>query len=145
MATFNRILVIVLLLALIPIVTVGLIVPREAVELLLDGLDQLYDQLDESVSVGWLLVRVALALAIDALLVGLLYLQLRRPTEYGVPVKRVKGGDAHITVDSIVAQLEYHLDPLPGVLDIKPTIIPHRRTVEVLLEVERIESRRKRR
>lgn len=136
MTLFNRIVVTLMLLAMIPIITVGLIVPREAIQFLADGLDQIETRLDPSVSGVWLLVRVGLALLVDGLLVVLLYLQVRRPAAYGVPVQQVEGGEARIAVSSIEEQLEYHIDPLPGVLHVKPTVIPRRRGVEVALEIE---------
>ena len=136
MALFNKIVVTLLLLALIPIITIGLIVPREAVELLGDTFDDLESQLDPSVSGVWLLLRVVLAVLVDGLLVILLYLEVRRAVAFGVPVRQVEGGEAEIEVNGIAAQLTYHLDSLPGVLDVKPTVIPRRRGVEVALEVE---------
>jgi len=136
MNAFNRIIVTLLLLALIPIVTVALIVPQEAVDLLQEGLDRIEGQLGTSVSTGELMIRVGLALLIDVVLIFLLYLELRRPPKHGVPVRQVKGGEAQITIDSVIGQLEYHLDPLPGVLDVKPDVIPRRGGVQVALEVE---------
>jgi hypothetical protein len=136
MSTFNRILTTLLLLALIPIVTVALIVPQEAVQLLLDGLEQIDDQLDSSVSVGEMVVRVGLALLVDAVLVILVYLELRRSPKYGVPVRQIKGGDARIATDSIVDRLTYKIDQLPGVLAVEPQITARRRGMEVTLQIE---------
>jgi hypothetical protein len=136
MNLFNRIVVIFLLLALIPIITVGLIVPREAVQLLRDGLDQFEGQLGASVSTGRLVVSVGLALLIDGLLIFLLYLQVRRPGQRTVPVQQVKGGQAQVAVSSIVDRLVYRLDRLPEVLQVKPKVSGHRRGVEVVLDVE---------
>jgi hypothetical protein len=136
MTSFNRIVATLVLLVLIPVVTVGLIVPREAIELVRDGLNQLDDQLNPSVSVGWLVLRVALALVVDGLLIFLLYLQLRRPVERAVSVPKIKGGEAQIAIDSVVDRLRYHVDGLPGVLDVTPKILPHRRRVEVTLDIE---------
>ena len=69
MTVFNRVVTILLLLALIPIVTVSLIAPGEAIELLRDVLDQIDAQLDASPSAVEMLIRVVLALLIDGLLV----------------------------------------------------------------------------
>jgi hypothetical protein len=136
MNLFNRTVVTLLLLALIPIVTVALIVPQEAIQVLRDGLDQLESRLDLSVSTGRLVVSVVLAALIDGLLVFLLYLQVRRPRARAVPVHQAKGGQAQVAVDSIVERLAYHIDRLPGVLDAKPKIVAHRRGIEVVLDVE---------
>lgn len=136
MNQFNRIVVTLLLLALIPIVTAGLIVPHEAIQLLRDGLDQLERQWDPASSTEQLLIGVGLALLIDALLVLALYLQVRRPAVDAVPMQQVKGGQAQVAVDSVVGRLEYHIDRLPGVLEVEPKIAARRRGVEVTLEVE---------
>lgn len=136
MALFNRIVVILLLLSLIPVITIGLIVPRETVQVLLDGLDDLHSQLDTSVSTAELVIRIVLALVIDSVLVVLLYLQVRRRPGFGVPVQQAQEGEAEIAVDSITDRLVYHLDPLPGVLNVGPKITPHRGGVEVTLDVE---------
>ena len=136
MALINRIVVTLLLLALIPILTVGLIVPREALQLISDGVDEFESQFDQQVSAWQLLIRVGLAVLIDGVLILLLYLQLRRPATHGVPVRTLESGEAEIAVNSVVEQLEYHIDPLPGVLAVKPTVIPRRGAVEVALEIE---------
>jgi hypothetical protein len=38
-------------------------------------------------------------------------------------------------VSSVVNRLKYHIDTLPGVLDVKPKITAYRRGVEVVLDV----------
>jgi hypothetical protein len=136
MNAFNRIVVTLLLLALIPIITVAFIVPQEAIDLVQEGLDRIEGQLGTSVSTQELMIRVGLALLIAVVLIFLLYLELRRRPRHSVPVRQVKGGEAQIAIDSVIAQLEYQLDPLPGVLDVKPDVIPSRGGVEVALEVE---------
>lgn len=138
MNAFNRVLTTLFLLALIPSLTIALIVPVDAVELLGDWLDQLQDQLDPSVSTWQMAIRVGLALLVDLVLILLIYLELRRPPKHGVPVQRVKGGEALIVVDSIVERLNYKIDQLPGVLDVEPEIVPLRRGVEVKLQIETV-------
>jgi hypothetical protein len=137
MNIFNRIVVTLLLLALIPIVTVSLIVPDEAVQLLQDTLDDA--EVEDSPSVVELLLRGGLALLIDAVLVFLLYLEVRRRRgPRVVPVRLAGGGEAKVAVDSIVGRLEYRVDRLPGVLGAKAQISGRRKGVEPLLEVETV-------
>ena len=57
MTLFNRVVATLLLLALIPIITVGLIAPRDGVQLLSDVLDEIESQLDPSPSALEMLVR----------------------------------------------------------------------------------------
>jgi hypothetical protein len=136
MIVFNKVVTTLVLLILIPVVTVVLIVPREAVQVLNDWFTQLEDQLSPTVSTAALIVRVVIALLLDALLVLLLYLEVRRPSKQAVKVQQVSGGEAQLAVESIVERLTYHIDPLPGVLDVSPTVVPHRRGVEVTLDIE---------
>lgn len=136
MALFNRIVTTLLLLALIPIITVALIAPGEAIQLITDVLNEIESQLDPSPSALAMLVRAVLALVIDGILVFLLYLEVRRPAEAGVRVQQVEGGEAQIAVDSVVSRLGYQIDRLPGVLDVTPTVTPRRRGVEVVLDIE---------
>ena len=137
MNLFNRIVVTLLLLALIPIVTVSLIVPGEAVQLLQDALDDA--EVEESPSWVQLIFRGGLALVIDAVLVFLLYLEVRRRRGARVvPVRAAEGGEAHVAVDSIVSRLEYHVDRLPGVLGTKIEVSGRRRGVEAQLDVETV-------
>ncbi len=139
MNLFNRIVVTLLLLALIPIVTVGLIVPNDAVQLLQDTLDDVDSGDDESPSVVQLIFRGGLALLIDALLVFVLYLEVRRRRSVPVvPVQLAEGGEAKVAVDSIVSRLEYHVDRLPGVLSAQIQVSGRRKGVEALLDVKTV-------
>ena len=58
MAYFNRVVTTLLLLALIPVVTIALIAPREAIQVLIDVLDQIESQFDPSPSTLQMLLRV---------------------------------------------------------------------------------------
>lgn len=136
MIVFNRILTVLMLLILIPIFTVALIVPREAIELLQSGLDELYVWIDASPSGLQMLIRVLAAVAVNTLLVVLLYLELRRPAATSVRVRNAKGSEAKIAIESVSDRLVFHLDRLPGVLDVEPTVTPHRRGVNVRLDIE---------
>jgi hypothetical protein len=136
MAHFNRVVTTLLLLALIPIVTITLIAPREAIQVLIDVLDQIETQLDPSPPALQMLLRVGLALVINAFIVFLIYLQFRRAGASQVRVQQVEGSDAQLAVESVVGRLGYQIDRLPGVLDVTPTVTPRRRGVEVVLDVE---------
>jgi hypothetical protein len=136
MNVFNRIVVTLLLLVLIPLVTVVFIVPNEFVQVLLDWLQPLEDQLADSMSASRLLIGGVLALLIDAILVFLIYLEVRRRPTGTVPVPKVEGGQAQIAVDSVVDRLKYHIDRLSGVLDVDPQVSSHRRGVEIVLNVD---------
>ena len=136
MNLFNRIVVTLLLLALIPILTVVLIVPHEAIQVVGDWIDDMDARVDDSVSTGRLLIGGVIAVLVDALLVFLIYLQVRRSSKKAVPVHKIKGGEAQVAVSSIVERLEYSVDRLNGILSVQPKISPQRRGVAVALDVE---------
>ncbi len=136
MSTFNRIVVTLLLLALVPIVTIVLIAPLDAIDLLRDGLDEIESQLDPSPSTAQIAIMAGLALLIDLVLIILIYLELRSPKETTVRVQRAEGGEAQIAIDSVVNRVRFQVDRLPGVLEVEPTIVPRRGGVEVILDVE---------
>jgi DNA-directed RNA polymerase subunit F len=136
MNLFNRILVTLLLLAMIPIVTVVLIVPHEAIQIVGDWLDDLDERVDDSISTGRLLIGGVIAVLVDALLVFLVYLQVRRSSKKAVKVQKIEAGEAQIAVSSIVERLEYNVDRLNGILSVQPKISPERRGVAVTLDVE---------
>jgi hypothetical protein len=136
MSTFNRIVVTLLLLALVPIVTIALIAPLDAVDLLRDVLDEIEAQLDPSPSTAQVAIMAGLALLIDLVLIVLIYLELRSPKETSVRVQRAEGGEAQIAIDSVVNRVRFQVDRLPGVLEVEPSIVPRRGGVEVILDVE---------
>lgn len=136
MTAFNRIVTTLLLLILIPIVTVALLAPREAIELVQNGLENLHGLIDSSPSGLQMLIRIVAALLIDVLLVLVLYLELRRPSPTSVRVQRAQGGEAQIALDSISDRLVYHIDRLSGVLNVVPVVTPHRGGVRILLEID---------
>jgi len=136
MNLFNRIVVTLLLLILIPVVTVVLIVPHEAIDVVGDWLDDLDARVADSVSTGRLLIGGVIAVLVDALLVFLVYLQVRRSSKKAVPVQKIEGGEAQVAVSSIVERLEYSVDRLDGILSVQPKISPQRRGVTVALDVE---------
>jgi hypothetical protein len=136
MTAFNRIVTTLLLLILIPIVTVALLAPREAIEQVQIGLEHLHGLIDSSPSGLQMLIRVVAALLIDVLLVLVLYLELRRPSPTSVRVQRARGSEAQIALDSVSDRLVYHVDRLSGVLNVVPVVTPHRGGVRILLEID---------
>jgi hypothetical protein len=136
MNAFNRIVTTLLLLILIPIVTIALLAPREAIELVQNGLENLHGLVDSSPSGLQMLIRIVAALLIDVLLVLVLYLDLRRPSPTSVRVQRARGSEAQIALDSVSDRLVYHVDRLSGVLNVVPVVTPHRGGVKILLEID---------
>jgi hypothetical protein len=136
MNIFNKVVAILLLLVLIPIVTIALIVPHESAQVLANYFTDLESQLSSSYTALNLALRIIIAVVIDALLVLLLYLEVRRRAVRAVPLQEMTGGEALLSLESIIERLKYRVDVLPGVLDVEPRIRPRRGAVEVTLNVE---------
>jgi hypothetical protein len=136
MNIFNKVVTILLLLALIPAITIALIVPRESAQVLANYFTDLEGQLSSSYTALNLAIRIIIAVVVDALLVLLLYLEVRRTAVSGVPLQEITGGEALISLESIVDRLKYRVDGLPGVLDVEPRVRPRAGAVEVALDIE---------
>ncbi|MGA9349136.1 MAG: alkaline shock response membrane anchor protein AmaP [Anaerolineae bacterium] len=136
MNTFNRVVVILFLLATIIVMTVVLVVPRSVIEALQRWLQSLDSNLELVTQPLLLVVGVILALLVDVICAVLLWLEIRRRRPSAIRVQRVSGGEARLTVDSIARRLEYDVGQLDGVISIKPNILGRRGGVEVELDLE---------
>jgi hypothetical protein len=134
---FNRLVVIVLLLATIACSTVFLVVPKPIIQQFLQpSLDSLYQYLDRFNDLFLLAVGVILAVIIWVACFAVIYLEIRRPRVKAIKVQKVSGGDAVVAVESIAKRLTYHIDQLADVISVKPRISARSGGVEVEMEVE---------
>jgi len=134
---FNRLIVILLLLAIIACSTVFLVVPKPLVQQILQpALDSLYQQLDGFNDLFLLAVGVILAVIIWVVCFAILYLEIRRPRVKDIKVQKISGGEAVVAVESIAKRLSYHVDQLADVISVKPKISAHGGGVDVELEIE---------
>jgi len=137
---FNRVVVILLLLAIMVLSAIFFIVPMEILGVVIPFLQRLQVGLE-----GWMTgPRVFLRLGgglvftfvIWVLCGALLWLEVRRPRTKTIKVQKVSGGEAELTTDSIASRLEYNIDQLADVIKVKPTIGSGRKGVIVDLELE---------
>jgi len=134
---FNRLVVILLLLATIACSTVFLVVPKPIIQQVLQpSLDSLYQYLDRFNDLFLLAVGVILAVIIWVACFAVVYLEIRRPRAKAIRVQKVSGGDAVVAVESIGKRLTYHIDQLADVISVKPKISARGGGVEVEMEVE---------
>jgi uncharacterized alkaline shock family protein YloU len=63
---------------------------------------------------------VALLVPVFALL--MLYLELMPSGKMRMRLKSIQGADVYMSADAITAQLQYALDPLPGVITVRPKV-----------------------
>ena len=140
MNVFNRLVIIILLLAIILGVVIVAVVPRETLALVGAFFDWLY-QSAELYQTGsdWPLfaaARVFIGGAIVVVCLFLLWMELRRPRKKTVRVQKLAGGEAHITIDSIAQRLAYNIDQLPDVIKVSPKIDSRARGVDIDLLLE---------
>ena len=142
MNAFNRILVVLLLLVAIVSCTIVLVVPvpSPVVETMAQQLVNLAELVDFKLySFEWLvrvIVGICLALPLDGLLVFLLILELRRPSQKAIRIEKAAGGDVLISIASIADRIKHEVGQLSGVLRTKPKIAGKRKGVQVELNVE---------
>jgi len=136
MNTFNRVVVILLLLAVMVILTRALVVPRPTIGALqraLIGLDASLARINRALlSIG----GIALAVLVDVLCIWLLWAEIRRPRPKAIKVQTVSSGEAELTLDSVARRLETHIGQLAGIVSVKPTVVARRGGVEVSLDLE---------
>jgi hypothetical protein len=132
MRLFNRVVTILLFLALMIAVPIIMILPAQ-----IAGLVQQYLQF---VSSGLSLFHRAVLVMvgiISFIVCGLvLYLEFRRPPRKMVKLESATGGEVELAVESIAQRLEYRIDQLPDVITVRPEIKPRRKAVDVELNLE---------
>ncbi|MFO7918634.1 MAG: alkaline shock response membrane anchor protein AmaP [Anaerolineae bacterium] len=133
MNTFNRIIMV--LAIILALVTVASIMarPLEAVELARLGLQYFEEGLfDEQ----FFYIFLGVAAGIELILLILLWLELRKRTRDSVQVDIEGGGRAKLSTSSIAQSLEYRIDELPGVREVKPKIKSRGKDLDVVIDLD---------
>ncbi len=137
MNAFNRIVVVVLLLILIPVMTAAFVLPHVVLPGIGDWLRQWGYFFGSGVSPWIRFIAGALLAAIfDIAAILLLVLELRPRRKRYIRVQSVAGGMATIGSESIIRQLQYALDSMPGVLKVSPNIKAKKDQVQAVIDVE---------
>lgn len=135
MNTFNRIVIVVSLLVLIPLVTVFLVIPH----VILSDVGRWATDVGRQLWAADVPVRLGIgllaALIFTVLALVLVFLELRPRRKRFIRVENLTGGMATIGIESVVRQLEYRLDPIPDVIAVKPEIQAKRGKVQALVHV----------
>jgi hypothetical protein len=140
MNVFNRIFMIVLLLAIIVLTAVVVLVPQQTMQLLASFFE--WSRQTVAAYMGgsdWAIFaagRVIIGGAIVIVCLILLWLELRRPRKKTIRAQKLAGGEAHITIDSIAQRLAYNIDQLPDVVKVAPRITGRSRGVDIDLLLE---------
>jgi uncharacterized alkaline shock family protein YloU len=139
MHIFNRVLVILALLAIMVVSAIAFIASGPFFQMLIALLQQLDASL-AAVTGPNLILRWAggfvFTVVVWAICVALLWLEVRRPRSTTIVVQQVSGGVAELTENSIISRLEYNLDSLPEIIRVKPRVSTGRKGVRVELAVE---------
>ena len=137
MSKFNRVVVVLLLLATILVATIVLVVPRPVIEVLQEWLWNLDMNLALADPLVLLVAGVALALLVDVVCVVLIWLEFRRGRQSrAIRVQSISGGEAELAVDSIARWLERSISRLDDVVLVQPNVWGRRGGVEVEFDLE---------
>ncbi|MFQ6015359.1 MAG: hypothetical protein ACE5NP_07950, partial [Anaerolineae bacterium] len=134
MNLFNRIVMVLLLIAGIIAIPIVMFVPEPILRFVINELMFLEANLAFLNRLHLALMVVGAVVLIPFVL--LLWLELRRPRKKMVKVAQVTGGQAQLTTDAVAQGLQYYVDQLAGVIRVKPKIFSKRKGVEVVLDVE---------
>jgi hypothetical protein len=132
--TFNRIVMILLILAAFLVVTIGLSVPAESLTVIRGVADNTLSTMNRirpEFIVPFRALLILCAVFVDALLISLLLLEVRGPARHAIRVQRVQGGEVSVTAESLVEQLQYHIDQLADVISVKARVAPRSGGVDV--------------
>ena len=141
MNTINRIVVVLLLIALAIALPAVVIVPGPIIGALQRSLMALNDSLVVVAQAGaaeqmaFFLIRLLIAVLIFLIFLLFIILELRRPRARTVAIQGVEGR-AELMTDSIAAHLAYHVDQIPGVIKVKPRVISKGKSVRVEIYAE---------
>lgn len=136
MNTVNRIVLVVILLALMVALTAVFVLPHILLTQVGEWMirvGQYFNQLQPA----WRLAGgVFLALIADLLLLFLIFLEVRPTRKRFIRVQQVTGGMATVSAESIVQQLVYKLDSLPNVIKVAPKVHAKKDKVQAIVDVE---------
>jgi hypothetical protein len=79
---------------------------------------------------------VAIAALVFLAAVLLLWMEVRRATVRAIQVQQVTGGEARVTIESIVQRLEYNVGRLQDVTGVRPVVVGRGSGVDVQLNLQ---------
>ncbi len=138
MNTFNRFVMILVILVAFVVLTIGLAIPVETLTVVKAVVDNTLHALGRIRPVFILPFRALLVLcvvAVDVLLIGLLMFEVRGPARHTIRVQKVGGGIVAVTTEALAERLQYHLDQLADVISVKAKVIPRGQSVDLDMDV----------
>lgn len=139
MNVFNRIVVVVLLLALLAGIVYLALQPAQAVQYTqagLTGVGTFFDSVAQTSR--WLFAggRILLGLVAVVLICWLLWKELKPRRPRAVKIHTEGGSHATITTESVSKRLAWHIDQLADVITVTPQVTASGRSVNVLVDLE---------
>lgn len=135
MNTLNRIIVVLLLLGMMVVVTAVCISPEQVLSISGDWLHYLGGYFSEWPVWLRIVVGIVVALICDAIMALGIFFEVRPKPKRFIRVQQASGGMVTINDASIVQQLQHQLDPVPGVIEVKPIIRARGNKVQALVHV----------
>jgi uncharacterized alkaline shock family protein YloU len=139
MNTFNRVVLVLLLLLVMVLCSLILVVPMQSLEIIGQQAEALADLLSRVRPIARLPIGILLALIIDLVGILLIVLEVRRRESRSIKVEQASGGEVTLSVASIADQLKAELSHLPEVVQAKPKVSAKRKGVVVEVDA-RIEA-----
>ena len=134
MNTFNRVVIVILLLILIPLLSMVFVIPHSVLTNTGAWMQEWGKQLWSMRPLFRLPIGIILALLFDALAIFIIYLEVRR-TERFITVQNVAGGNVTISEGSIVQQINKQLRSFPAVKKVTPQVKGNRKGVKTAIDV----------
>jgi hypothetical protein len=136
MNTFNRVVLVILLLLGMVICSLVLVLPLPTLRLIAlqaGGLSEFLGRVNPYVLLP---IGILLALIVDLIGILLIILEVRRPAATAISVEQAAGGKVMLSIASISDQLKTEVSKLPDVLQVKPRVAAKRSGVLVELDTK---------
>jgi hypothetical protein len=133
--TVNRVIIVILCLVLMVALTTLFLIPHEVLIRLGDWMSQWGHYFFSRSPWARLGIGVALALIVDLVLAFVIFLEVKRSRKRYIRVQQATGGMVNISIDSVVEQLKYKLDPMEDVVEVTPTIKAKGNKVQAVVDV----------
>ena len=133
MNIFNRVVMVLLILAKFALVVLLLLFPRDVALIIQGAMASTLELLNTG---QFFVIFVAICGIVLLVLLILLWLELRHSQLKTVRITAAKSGDAQLGVQSVAQSLENRIDELAGVRKVEAQVASHGKDVEVLLNMD---------
>lgn len=133
MNVFNRVAMVLIILALFALVVLLVLFPRPIAQFIQTAMGNTLELLNDG---QFFIVFVAVCALVLLVLLVFLWMELRRPQLKMVRISAAKSGEAQLGIQSVASSLENRVDELNGVRKAEAQVISHGKDVEVLLNLD---------